>query len=109
MPDGGLLGVFFDAAECVVLTAAVSEGTDDVDELFLRHLVAMVSDVGVAAVAFAVVRAAGKPSRIDKRLWRELSARLATLPTELLDVVVVGETSSWSAAASQQRRPRVAA
>jgi DNA repair protein RadC len=106
---GGLLGLFLDAAGRVALTTVVSEGTDDVDELFLRHLVAMVADVGLAAVVFAVARASGKPSRVDRRLWRELSSRLASLPTELLDVVVVGESSSWSAAVSQRRRPRQAA
>jgi hypothetical protein len=50
-----------------------------------------------------VVRANGRPTRVDKRLWHELSARLADTTTRLLDVIVVGETTRWSATQSLTR------
>jgi hypothetical protein len=97
-PEAGLLGVFLDTGHHIVLCVEISEGTADVDELFLRHLVAVVADVGVAAVVFAVARWTGRPMRVDRVLWRELSERLAGSATRLLDVVVVGEDCRWSAA-----------
>jgi DNA repair protein RadC len=100
-PDGALLGVFLDAAHRIVLCAPIDEGTGDVDELFLRHLVAIVTDIAVAAVVFAVARPSGRPLRVDKLLWRELSARLDTSTTRLLDVIVVGEHQQWSAASGR--------
>jgi DNA repair protein RadC len=97
-PDGALLAVFLSAESQILLTVAVGEGTHHVDELFLRHLVAVVVDIGVAEVVLAVARASGRPTRIDKLLWRELFDRLDGAPTTLLDVVVVGESRWWSAA-----------
>jgi DNA repair protein RadC len=102
-PDGGLLGVFLDAEQRIVLCVEIGEGTTDVDELFLRHLVAIVADVGLAAIVFAVVRPTGRPLRIDKLLWRQLRDRLDGSPTRLLDVMVVGEQLCWSAATGRLR------
>jgi hypothetical protein len=95
---GALLAVFLDVRRTVLLTIGFDEGTQHVDELFLRHLVAVVTDIRVAGVAFVVVRANGRPTRVDKRLWHELSARLADTTTCLLDVIVAGDTARWSAA-----------
>jgi DNA repair protein RadC len=100
---GALLAVFLDERRTVLLTIGFDEGTQHVDELFLRHLVDIVTDIRVAAVAFVVVRANGRPTRVDKRLWHELSARLADTTTRLLDVIVVGETTRWSATQSLTR------
>jgi hypothetical protein len=97
-PDGALLGVFLNRERRIVLTTEVSEGTHHVDELFLRHLVSLVTDIGVAEVAFAVARSTGRPTRIDKLLWREMVSRLGNGPTSLLDLIVVGEDRWWSAA-----------
>jgi hypothetical protein len=99
--DGALLAVFLDRRGTVVLTVGFDEGTSDVDELFLRHLVAIVGDIRVAEVVFAVVRASGRPTRIDKLLWRELTVRLAGATTSLRDVIVVGERQRWSAASGR--------
>jgi DNA repair protein RadC len=99
--DGGLLGVFLDTEHRIVLCVDIDEGTGDVDELFLRHLVALVADIGVAAAVFAVARASGRPLRVDRLLWRELSDRLAGAPTRLLDVMVIGEHEQWSVAAAR--------
>jgi hypothetical protein len=100
---GALLAVFLDERRTVLLTIGFDEGTQHVDELFLRHLVDIVTDIRVAAVAFVVVRANGRPTRVDKRLWHELGARLADTTTRLLDVIVVGETTRWSATQSLTR------
>jgi hypothetical protein len=75
----------------------IKEGTAYVDELFLRHVVMLISDIGVAGVRLVVSRTSGRPTRIDRLLWRELSSRLAGGDTTLLDVLVVGEQSWWSA------------
>jgi DNA repair protein RadC len=99
--DGALLVVFLDGGCRIVLTVEVGEGTGHVDELFLRHVVMLTSDVGVAGVVFAVVRSSGRPTRIDKLLWRELSGRLAGATTSLLDLAVVGKLSWWSAASGR--------
>lgn len=99
--DGALLAVFVDRRGAAVLTMGFEEGTSNVDELFLRHLVALVTEITVAAVVFAVVRADGRPCRVDKLLWRELKARLAGTTTTLRDVIVVGEHQRWSAASGR--------
>jgi DNA repair protein RadC len=95
--DGSLVAVFVGPGDQVVLRVALNEGTTHVDELFLRHLVMLTADVGVPSVAFVISRRDGRPTRIDRLLWRELTRRLAASGTELLDVVVVGEESYWSA------------
>jgi hypothetical protein len=99
--DGALLAVFLDRRATVALTIGFDEGTHHVDELFLRHLVDVVTDLRIAEVVFAVVRASGRPNRIDKLLWRELRARLDETATVLRDVVVVGDSQRWSAASGR--------
>jgi hypothetical protein len=96
--DGALLGVFLSRQRRILLTIEIGEGTHHPDELFLRHLVAVITDIGVPDVVFAITRTDGRPTRVDKLLWRELSDRLEGTTTALLDVVVVGEISWWSAA-----------
>jgi hypothetical protein len=99
--DGALLAVFLDRHATVALTIGFDEGTHHVDELFLRHLVAVVTDLRIAEVVFVVVRGSGRPTRIDKLLWRELRARLEETPTLIRDVVVIGDTQRWSAASGR--------
>jgi hypothetical protein len=98
--EGSLVAVFVDDRDEVVLRVTVSEGTAYVDELFLRHLVMLISDVGVPAVAFVVSRAEGRPTRTDRRLWRELRARVDP-PTRLIDLLVVGAEGFWSASSGR--------
>lgn len=97
-PDGALRALFIDAEDRVVLRVDVEEGTDHIDELFLRHVLMLISDVGVERVAFVISRPSGQAKRVDKLLWRELRARLAPGSTTLHDVVVAGHQSFWSAA-----------
>jgi len=99
--DGALRAIFLDRSRAVLLTIGFDEGTDDVDELFLRHLVATVTDLALAAVVFAVLRADGRPTRVDRRLSRELRHRLADGSTHLLDVIVVNQERGWSAVQSK--------
>lgn len=99
--DGALLAVFLDHRAAVALTIGFEEGTEHVDELFLRHLVAVVTDLRIAEVVFAVVRASGRPTRIDKLLWRELRRRLDDASTVVRDVIVVGDAQRWSAASGR--------
>jgi hypothetical protein len=98
LPDGALRALFMAADDRVVLRVDLDEGTDHIDELFLGHLMMLISDVGVPGVAFVISRPSGRPNRIDKLLWRRLRERLSGSPTELVDVVVVGEQGAWSAA-----------
>lgn len=100
-PDGSLEVVFVNDDERVILRVGISEGMSHVDELFLRHLVMLTSDVGVAGVVFVVRRDDGMPKRIDRRLWRELNVRLAHSDTVLHDVVVLGAAVWWSAASGR--------
>ncbi|HTR70923.1 MAG TPA: hypothetical protein VMH41_11940 [Mycobacteriales bacterium] len=102
-PDGALVAIFLDAHRRALLVTPVDEGTTTIDELFLRHLEAMVADLAVPAVAFAVVRRTGIPTRRDRILWRELSARLRSSPTELVDVAILGEDRCWSSATRRSR------
>jgi hypothetical protein len=98
--DGDLMLVFLDAAGEPLLTLDVDEGTRNLDELFLRYLTVLVTDLGLPAVIIGVPRAGGRPIRSDRRLWQELSARLVGAVTRLADLVVVGDDRWWSAAGS---------
>lgn len=95
--EGSLTVVFVGDDDRVVLRVDIGEGTATVDELFLRHLVMLTADVGVPEVVFVVRRADARPRRVDRKLWRELSTRLAGGTTSLQDLVVLGETEWWSA------------
>jgi hypothetical protein len=103
--DGSLVAVFVDAAGNVVLPVDISEGMRNVDELFLRHLLMLASDVGVPGVIYVIRRASGRPARVDRLLWRELSRRLAGSTTALVDVIVVGDQGWWSAASGRGYAP----
>ncbi len=99
--DGALRAIFLDRSRAVLLTVGFDEGTGSVDELFLRHLVATVTDLALAGVVFAVLRTDGRPTRADRRLSRELRQRLADGSTQLLDVIVVNKETGWSAVQSK--------
>ena len=100
-PEGSLIAEFVGDDGQVVLQIEISEGTAYVDELFLRHLVMVIHDIGVPGVRFGVSRVAGRPTRVDRRLWREITQRLDGGDTTLVDLLVVGEDSWWSASANR--------
>jgi hypothetical protein len=96
--DGGLLAFFLDGSAQVILKVALDEGTRHVDDLFLRHLSALVAEIDAATVILASIRANGQPRRADRLLWREMQRRLATSDSVLADLLVVGPDWCWSAA-----------
>ena len=104
--DGALMLVFLDVHRRLLLTIDIDEGTRHVDELFLRHVTALVLDLALPAVVVVVARASGRAQRVDRTLWRELTARLSGGDTAVLDLVVVGDERWWSACL---RRPGTAA
>jgi DNA repair protein RadC len=105
--EGGLLVFFLDRSGVVILRVALDEGTRHVDELFLRHLTALVADIDAAAVVLVSVRADGQPRRADRLLWREMQQRLADGHTALTDLLVVGDDRCWSAATRRRLRQAV--
>ena len=97
-PADSLLLLFFDATGELILGLDVDEGTRHVDELFLRYLTTLVGDVSLAQVVVCVSHDDGKPRRVHRRLWHELTARLEPIPTRVTDLMVIGEDRCWSAA-----------
>lgn len=96
-PVDSLLLLFFDTAGQLILGLDVDEGTRHVDELFLRYLTTLVADVSLAQVVVCASRDDGKPQRVHRRLWHELTARLEPGATRLTDMLVIGQNRCWSA------------
>jgi hypothetical protein len=94
-PDEGELWLcFLTAAGDVVLCTRVAEGTDHVDELFLRDLADHTRAVGTPVVVLAVIRASRQATRRDRLLWREMKRRLAgSMPTRV-ELLVLGTGSA---------------
>ena len=93
--EGSLWLLFLDDPHGDVVLATSFEGAmAHVDAELTRNLVRIISHVPSAAVLLAVPRADGQPLNVDKRLWHDLEG-LLTDP--LIDLVVVGESSYWSA------------
>jgi DNA repair protein RadC len=109
VPDGGLVAVFLDAGGEVVLRVVLDEGTRHVDDLFLRHLTALIAEIDAASVVLASVRSGGQPRRADRLLWREMQQRLVDAHSVLADLLIVGEDRCWSAAGRRRWRPAVPA
>jgi DNA repair protein RadC len=107
--DGGLLAFFLDAADIVILRVALDEGTRHVDELFLRHLTALVNEIAASSVILASVRADGVPQRADRLLWREMRQRLSASHSVLSDLLVIGDDRCWSAATRRRLQQPTAA
>jgi DNA repair protein RadC len=107
--DGGLVAFFLDAAGEVILRVVLDEGTRHVDDLFLRHLTALIAEIDAASVVLASVRSDGQPRRADRVLWREMRVRLADAHSVLADLLIVGEDRCWSAATRRRLRPDVPA
>ena len=96
--DGALLAFFIDGSAQIIFQVALDEGTRHVDELFLRHLGALVADIDAATVVLASVRGSGRPRRVDRLLFQEMQRRLSGAHSELADLLVVGADRCWSAA-----------
>lgn len=66
------------------------------DELMLRQLTKILTQVGAAEVLLVSLRRSGRPRPVDRATWEQLSARIGPAP-DLLDLLVVGTRTSWSA------------
>ncbi|HVV74438.1 MAG TPA: hypothetical protein VHC43_00260 [Mycobacteriales bacterium] len=85
--DGGRIG----------LVQTPQETANDADQFFALYLERMITDVAAPAVVVAVHRAEGRPTYSDRQLWTMLRARIEQTPVNLLDLVVVGASRTWSA------------
>jgi hypothetical protein len=98
LPEGALLAFFIDGSGQIILKVALDEGTRHVDELFVRHLLALIGEIEAPIVVLASVRGGGRARRIDRILFQELQRRLTATPSVLADLLVVGPDRCWSAA-----------
>ncbi|MGN6473761.1 MAG: hypothetical protein ACTHK4_08965 [Mycobacteriales bacterium] len=96
--DGGRIGL--------VQTAQETAATDSADQFLAGYLATMITDVAAPGVLVAVHRADGRPTHADRQLWTMLSTRLEPTPTQLLDLVIVGESQTWSARSGHPLNPR---
>ncbi|HEU5035247.1 MAG TPA: hypothetical protein VFT62_10905 [Mycobacteriales bacterium] len=102
--DGGLWLVFFDRTGVQLLCLGVEEGTHSIDELFRRHLVELIRHVDAHRVVLAIHRPDGRPRRADRMLWREISRRLADEWPHQVDLLVVGDETTWAPRPRPRRR-----
>jgi DNA repair protein RadC len=93
--EGSLRIAFLDRRGQLLATTRITEGTGCVDELFLRHLVDEVVRMAAPGALVVVRRALGRPTRVDRLIWRELSRRV-TGPAAVIDLLVVGHDRRWS-------------
>lgn len=95
--EGSLWLVLFDKPGGLpVVSAAIEGAMDHMDDLMLRQLTKIISEVGAAEVLLVIPRRSGRPRPVDRTTWEQLSARIGAA-TELLDLLVVGSRTSWSA------------
>jgi hypothetical protein len=81
-----------------VMATTVDDAMAHLDEILLRNLAWILGELPAKAALLLIPRADGQPRQTDRRLWPELNRRVhGTI--ELLDLVVVGSSRYWSAAA----------
>jgi hypothetical protein len=93
-PEGAVWLCHLNAAGVPCLRTPVPELAEATDELYLRDLEARVLGLGLPGVALVIRRADGRPRPVDRRLVRELSARLSAVGSPLVGAVVVGDDDS---------------
>jgi hypothetical protein len=100
--DGGLWLVFFDPTGVQLLCLGVEEGMHCADELFRRHLIELIRHVDAHRVVLAIHRPDGRPRRIDRMVWQDLTRRLQDEWPNQVDLLIVGDETTWA----PRRRPR---
>ena len=99
--EGSLWVLFLDDPHGAPLLATPIEGAmDELDRQLAENLAMVINSVGSAAVLLAVPRRRGLPAEPDHHLWQLMCELLADSPVKLLDLLVVGSRSTWSARAS---------
>jgi hypothetical protein len=95
--EGSLWLLFLDHVQGEVILATAFDGIVDPSNFQVtRGLRRIISEVPSPAVLLVVPRADGLPLAVDNELWSELTAS-PTPGTELVDLVVAGAETFWSA------------
>ena len=96
--DEGALWLFFldDPYGAPILASAIDGAMAEMDAQLTRNVAMIVNQLAVKAVLLAIPRKNGTPQAADRKLWSDLQILLDS-STELVDLLVVGPDSYWSA------------
>jgi hypothetical protein len=96
--DEGALWLLFcsDPEGDALLAVSFDDFIDNYDAELLNGLATVLNGIGVESVLLAAIRRKGRPSAVEVRLWREIKPLLDP-SIELIDLVVVGDDTYWSA------------
>lgn len=83
---------------------AIDGAMAHMDGLMTQNLALIIDSVPASAALLAVPRPDGIPRAVDKQLWRDVEPLLRAGSTELIDLVVVGDSGYWSARADPESR-----
>jgi DNA repair protein RadC len=106
--EGTIWALFLDAQHRQLLATRVEDGMAGLYTERLQSLAYLVGNVGAHAVVLAVPRRDGRPTSDDREFWRRLRVLMVCEPAELLDVLVVGDDTFWSAEREDRERGAVA-
>lgn len=94
--EGALWLLFFqDPHGTPIIATAIDGAMAELDAALLQHIAMIIDDGPWKAVLLVVPRAVGAPLAIDRELLPRI--RALTRSTHVIDVVVVGESTYWSA------------
>jgi hypothetical protein len=96
--DEGSLWImlFEDPHAAPVMATTVDDALAHLDAVLLGNLAWIIDELSAKAALFLIPRYDGWARPVDRQLWSELNARVHG-PIELLDLIVVGPSSYWSA------------
>jgi hypothetical protein len=94
--EGAFWVLFLDDERCPAFCAAFPPAAD-LGPPEYDGLAEVIDAVDAPALVFVVPRSDGEPAAGEWRIWQELRARLAVARCELIDLVIVGSSSWWSA------------
>jgi hypothetical protein len=94
--EGAFWVLFLDDERCPAFCAAFPPAAELGPQEY-DGLAEVIDAVDAPALVFVVPRSDGEPAAEDWRIWQELRARLAVARCELIDLVIVGSSSWWSA------------
>lgn len=94
--EGAVWTLFFeDPYGEPIIACAINDATAQMDGTLLRNLANMIDEGPWRASLIAIIRSCGTPRDEDYQLWKGLRAEIQT--TTLLDLLIVGECTYWSA------------